>query len=131
VIIRFGAVARPKKKHTNGNNRKNAIRKTTGHAFAIFLESVKNLGADGAAWAGYVEAKTEQSLAVLRAIAESEESAGNERPATPIPAREMLADMLLEKSRPRKRLSNTKWILDSIQIALIGVWCGSRDGNVR
>jgi tetratricopeptide (TPR) repeat protein len=58
---------------------------------------------EAAAWVEYAEGNTEQALKDMRATAEMEEKDG---PAQlTIPAREMLADMLLEKNRSSAALA--------------------------
>jgi len=70
------------------------------------LRDKKTYSAEGArrdfeeaeAWANYADGKHDEALKALRAVAEKEEAEGDEPLA--IPAREMLADMLLDMNQP-------------------------------
>ena len=55
-----------------------------------------------AAWLAHAEGRNDEALTTLRRIAESQEAEGD-RPLA-LPAREMLADMLLELKRPQEAL---------------------------
>lgn len=55
------------------------------------------------AWLDHAQGRNDQALKSLRAIAETEEAEGNEPLA--MPAREMLADMLLDMNRPQDALT--------------------------
>jgi len=55
------------------------------------------------AWADHAEGKNDTALQTLRAVAEQQEAEADEPRA--IPAREMLADMLLEMNRPEQALA--------------------------
>jgi tetratricopeptide (TPR) repeat protein len=61
----------------------------------------------GAAWLDHAESRNDTALASLRAIAEKQEASGGESDGG-IPAREMLADMLLEMKQPEKALAEYK-----------------------
>jgi len=54
------------------------------------------------AWLAHAEGRNDEALTTLRKIAETQEAAGD-RPLA-LPAREMLADMLLELNRPQEAL---------------------------
>jgi tetratricopeptide (TPR) repeat protein len=56
-----------------------------------------------AAWVAHSEGKDEEAIASLRRLAEKNDQLGNEGDG--IPAREMLADMLLEAKRPQQSLA--------------------------
>jgi tetratricopeptide (TPR) repeat protein len=58
---------------------------------------------EAGAWLAHAEGKDEDAVKALRAIAEDEESTGNE--PEDIPAREMLADLLLETRHPEQALA--------------------------
>jgi tetratricopeptide (TPR) repeat protein len=58
---------------------------------------------EAAAWLAHAEGKNDEATAALRQIAEKEESEGDEPLA--LPAREMLADMLLDMNRPQEALA--------------------------
>jgi tetratricopeptide (TPR) repeat protein len=68
-----------------------------------FAEVVEQDRQEAAAWLAHAEGKNDEALKTLRTIAEKDEAEGNEPVA--IPAREMLADMLLEMSRPEQALA--------------------------
>lgn len=61
------------------------------------------------AWLAYAQGKTDDALAELRAALAREEKNGGE--SVIIPAREMLADMLMELRRPREALGEYKTVL--------------------
>jgi hypothetical protein len=54
------------------------------------------------AWAAFAQGKTEEALALLRAAADDQDKVG--KGESEMPAREMLADMLLELKRPQDAL---------------------------
>jgi tetratricopeptide (TPR) repeat protein len=61
------------------------------------------------AWLAYAQGKSESALAELRAAAARQEKNGGE--SVIIPAREMLADMLMELKRPSEALREYKIVL--------------------
>jgi hypothetical protein len=65
-----------------------------------FAEAVEQDRQEAAAWVAYAEGNNDQAIKTLRAIAEKEEAEGDEPLA--IPAREMLADMMLDMNRPEQ-----------------------------
>ena len=65
-------------------------------------DEIAQLGKEAGAWLALAEGKGDDGLHTLRAIAEEEDAEGPEQTATP--AREMLADMLLEMNRPQESL---------------------------
>ena len=54
------------------------------------------------AWLAFAENKNEEALRLMRAVADHQDTVG--KPEVAIPAREMLADMLLETNRPAEAL---------------------------
>jgi len=68
-----------------------------------FADAVEQDRQEAAAWVAYADGKKDEAIKALRGVAEKEESEGEEPLA--IPAREMLADMLLEMNRPEEALS--------------------------
>lgn len=58
---------------------------------------------EASAWADYADGQNSKAIDALRSIAEKQEALGDE--PTGIPAREMLADLLLESKQPEKALS--------------------------
>jgi hypothetical protein len=69
----------------------------------LLAEAVDQDRLEAAAWLANAEGKNDEALATLRMIAEKEEAEGDEPLA--IPAREMLADMLVERNRPQDALA--------------------------
>jgi tetratricopeptide (TPR) repeat protein len=69
----------------------------------LFAEIIEQDGREAAAWVAHAEGKNDEAVAALRKIAEKEEAEGDEPLA--IPAREMLADMLLDMNRPQQALA--------------------------
>jgi hypothetical protein len=65
-----------------------------------FAEAVEQDRREAAAWVAHAEGNNDEAIKTLRAIAEKEEAEGDEPLA--IPAREMLADMMLEMDRPEQ-----------------------------
>ncbi len=68
-----------------------------------FAEAVESDQKEAAAWLAYVTGKQDEAIATLRTMADNEEKIGEE--PSSIPAREMLADMLLEMKRPLEALA--------------------------
>jgi tetratricopeptide (TPR) repeat protein len=69
-------------------------------SFAGAVEQDRN---EATAWVAHAEGNNDEAIKTLRAIAEKEEAEGDEPLA--IPAREMLADMMLDLSRPEQALA--------------------------
>jgi len=67
-----------------------------------FAEGVGQAYQAAAAWVAHTEGNNDEALASLRALADRNDKLGNEPHA--IPAREMLADMLLEAKQPQLAL---------------------------
>jgi tetratricopeptide (TPR) repeat protein len=66
-------------------------------------DEVEILLQEASAWVAHAEGKDDEALATLRAVADDEDATGAEQ--TAIPAREMLADLLLELKRPGPALA--------------------------
>ncbi len=85
------------------------------------------------AWLMFAEGRKDEALAVARAAAELEERTGKHpvTPGPPLPARELLGDMLLEMNRPAEALAAYEVSLargaESVQQS---VWRGARGGAV-
>src|SRR5260370_12682829 len=85
-----------------------AIRKTLlDQKKKMFAEAVDQDRKEAAAWLDHAQGKNDDAIAALRAIAEKQESSGDESDGG-IPAREMLADILLEMKRPEQALAEYK-----------------------
>jgi predicted Zn-dependent protease len=63
------------------------------------------------AWLAFAKGKSEEALQELRAAADRQDKDGGESVA--IPAREMLADMLLELQRPAEALAEYKTVIEN------------------
>jgi len=68
-----------------------------------YAQYVENAQKEAQAWVAHGEGRDEEAIKALRAIAEGEESTGDESGG--IPAREMLADLLLEAKHPEQALT--------------------------
>jgi tetratricopeptide (TPR) repeat protein len=68
-----------------------------------FAEAVEDDGKAAQAWLAFAEGKIDDAVEALRPIADKEDSVGAEPEG--IPAREMIADMLLEAKRPQQALA--------------------------
>src|SRR5271155_42847 len=68
-----------------------------------FAEAVEQDRQEAAAWVSYAEGNKDEAIRALRTVAQKEEAEGDEPLA--IPAREMLADMLLDMNRPEQALA--------------------------
>lgn len=66
-------------------------------------EYAEKLEQEASAWVLYGEGKDEEAVATLRKVADHEDAVGEEQ--TSMPAREMLADVLLEMHRPELALA--------------------------
>jgi hypothetical protein len=75
----------------------------------FYAEYVDQARRAAAAWVSHAEGKDDEAIQALRALAEKEESVGGENGA--IPAREMLADLLLELKRPEQALAEYESVL--------------------
>jgi tetratricopeptide (TPR) repeat protein len=70
-------------------------------------EAVDQDRKEAAAWLDHAEGRNDDAIVALRAIAEKQEASGEESNGE-TPAREMLADMLLEMKRPEQSLAEYK-----------------------
>ncbi len=64
---------------------------------------LKNEHKETQAWAAYAEGKSEDAIRMMREVADTQDKVG--KGETESPAREMLADMLLEMNRPKEALA--------------------------
>ena len=79
-------------------------RKEHHHGDKARDKNVRQLEAE--AWVAFAEGKTEEAVKTLRSAADREDADGVDSLA--MPAREMLADMLLERKRPSEALAEYK-----------------------
>jgi hypothetical protein len=70
-------------------------------------EAIENMQTQATAWLNYAEGKHDAALAAMRSLAKKEEAFGGEA-GRDIPAREMLADMLLGMKQGEQALSEYK-----------------------
>jgi hypothetical protein len=70
-------------------------------------EAIENMQTQATAWLNYAEGEQDAALAAMRSLAEKEEAFGGEA-GRDIPAREMLADMLLGMKQGKQALSEYK-----------------------
>jgi tetratricopeptide (TPR) repeat protein len=84
-------------------------RKSSHHGERPADKNVRQLEAE--AWVAFAEGKTEEAVKTLRSAADREDADGVDSLA--MPAREMLADMLLELKRPREALVEYKAALQN------------------
>jgi hypothetical protein len=68
-----------------------------------FAEGVEEDRKEAQAWLAFAESKYDDAVEALRPIADKEDATGDEPEG--IPAREMIADMLLEAKRPQQALA--------------------------
>jgi tetratricopeptide (TPR) repeat protein len=68
-----------------------------------FADAVEDDRKEAQAWLAFAEGKYDDAVEALRPIADKEDSLGDEPEG--IPAREMIADMLLEAKRPQQALA--------------------------
>jgi tetratricopeptide (TPR) repeat protein len=80
-----------------------SIHKKLAAAKSEFADAVESDRKEAQAWLLFAEGKDDDALTALRAIADKEDSLGDEPEG--IPAREMLADMLLEAKHPQQALA--------------------------
>jgi tetratricopeptide (TPR) repeat protein len=76
--------------------------------YTVSTEKPTDLG-EADAWLAFAQGKTEEALKEIREAAEHQEKNGGE--AVGLPAREMLADMLLELKRPKEALAEYRTVL--------------------
>jgi tetratricopeptide (TPR) repeat protein len=76
----------------------------------VAADGVDWLGKEAGAWLAWAEGKGDDGVKVLRAVAEDEEAEGDQ---ADIPAREMLADMLMQMNRPQEALAEYQKSLQS------------------
>lgn len=80
-----------------------ALEGLKGTSLAYVIDNVKNEHEEVQAWVAYAEGNTDQAARLLRAVADRQDKVGKYE--AEIPAREMLADMLLEMNRPKEALA--------------------------
>lgn len=70
---------------------------------AYFAAGFKDAHEEARAWVAYAEDKNDEALRLLRSVADHQDKVGKGESA--LPAREMLADMLLDLKRPQEALA--------------------------
>ncbi|HEV1995118.1 MAG TPA: hypothetical protein VGR03_12385, partial [Candidatus Acidoferrum sp.] len=76
--------------------------------YAVSMEKATDLR-EAEAWLAFAKGKSDEALQELRAAADHQDKGGGE--SVSIPAREMLADMLMELKRPAEALIEYKTVL--------------------
>ncbi len=79
------------------------LHKTLAAEKSRFADSVEDDRKEAQAWLAFAEGKDDDAVEALRTIADKEDSLGDEPEG--IPAREMIADILLEAKRPQQALT--------------------------
>jgi hypothetical protein len=97
---RAGHVAEARQNIAELETIRQQMRKNKKPSDAQYVEDAQK---EAAAWVAHAGGKDEEAINALRAIAEAEESTGDE--SADIPAREMLADLLLETKHPEQALA--------------------------
>ena len=71
-----------------------------------WTNQVESMRVAAAAWLAYAEKRTDEAVELARSAAELDEATGKHpvTPGAPLPARELLGDMLLELNRPAEAL---------------------------
>jgi len=70
---------------------------------AYFADGFKNGHDEARAWTAYAQGKNDEALGLLRSVADHQDKVG--KGESELPAREMLADMLLDMRRPKEALA--------------------------
>jgi len=83
-------------------------RRARKDGYTVSSEKPSDL-AEAEAWLAFAKGKTEDALKEMREAAEHQEKNGGE--SVSVPAREMLADMLMELKRPREALAEYRTVL--------------------
>jgi tetratricopeptide (TPR) repeat protein len=97
---RAGNVAEARKNVAEIESIHSTLLKQKKTSFAAAVEQDRQ---EALAWVAHAEGNNDEAIKTLRAIAEKEEAEGDEPLA--IPAREMLADMMLDMNRPEQALA--------------------------
>jgi tetratricopeptide (TPR) repeat protein len=97
---RSGNVTEARKNIAELETIRQEMRKKKKSTYAQFVEDAQK---EARAWVAHAEGKDDEAVTTLRALAEGEESTGDEPES--IPAREMLADLLLEAKHPEQALA--------------------------
>ena len=91
--------------------------------YTVSLEKATDLR-EAEAWLAFANGKSEDALQELRAAADRQDENGGE--SVGIPAREMLADMLLELKRPAEALAEYRMDLKNAPNRFDGLYGGAR-----
>ena len=77
-----------------------ATKKTTEAYYAEYMDTD---GDEARAWAAFAEGKNDEAIRLMRSVADKQDSLGKRE--TALPAREMLADMLMQMNRSDQALA--------------------------
>jgi len=91
---------------------------------AYIANGMKTSDDEAHAWLAFAEGKNEDALKVIRQVAEKQDQLGKGEVA--IPAREMLADMLLEMNRPEEALAEYETALKTDPNRFNGLYGAAR-----
>jgi tetratricopeptide (TPR) repeat protein len=97
---RLGDVEATRRNAQKYDEAREAVRKTK---YAYMLEGPNFSGGEVHAWLAFAEKKNDVALQHMREVADTQDKVG--KAEVDIPAREMLADMLLELSQPQEALA--------------------------
>jgi hypothetical protein len=100
AYARLGDVENARKSAKLFDEAEEATRKTK---YAYVLEGSNTAHGETHAWLSFVEKKNDEALQEMRAVADRQDKVG--KGEVEIPAREMLADMMLELNRPEQALA--------------------------
>src|ERR1700731_1233768 len=89
-----------------------------------FADAVEDDRKVAEAWLAFAEGKNEDAVEAVRAIAAKEDSLGDEPEG--IPAREMIADILLEAKRPQQALRGSQTDLKLHPSRFVALWGAAR-----
>ena len=96
----LGDIANAKKAVEQYDAMVEATKKTTEAYYAQYMDTD---GDEARAWAAFADHKSDDALRLIRKVADRQDALG--KGETSLPAREMLADMLLQMDRPQEALA--------------------------
>jgi hypothetical protein len=95
---------------------------------SYMVNGLKNEHDETQAWAAFAAGKNEEALRLMRAVADEQDKVGKEESAGP--AREMLADMLLESNRPEEALKEYETSLKTDPNRFNGLYGAARAADM-
>ncbi|MGH9863416.1 MAG: hypothetical protein ACRD35_08335 [Candidatus Acidiferrales bacterium] len=106
-----------------------ALRETLKQARENYwAEQVEIQRREVAAWATHLEGRTDEALALLRSAADREDLLGKHpvTPGAPLPARELLGDLLLDAKQPAQALAEYEAVLQAAPNRLNSLYGAAR-----